>query len=146
ENLPEVVDVLADIVCRSTLAPGEVEREKAIVREEILSYEDNREEKISDLLAEQVWGGHALGRPILGTAETVDALTAPQLRDYHARRYRPENLPVSAVGPLEHERVAALVERHFAPPQGEPMPLSAAPPPFRPSVRHGVRAPQQLYI
>ena len=146
ENLPEVVDVLADIVCRSTLAPVEVEREKAIVREEILSYEDNPEEKINDLLSEQVWGGHALGQPILGTAETVDALTAAQLRDYHARRYRPENLLVSAVGPLEHERVAALVERHFAPPQGEPMPLSAAPPPFRPSVRHEVSDLQQLYI
>ncbi|MEK7330526.1 MAG: pitrilysin family protein [Candidatus Eisenbacteria bacterium] len=146
ENLPEVVDVLADIVCRSTLAPAEVEKEKSIVREEILSYEDNPEEKINDVLAEQVWGGHALGRPILGTAETVDALKPGQLRDYHARRYRPEHLLVSAVGPLDHERVADLVEAHFTPPAGEAMPLSDAPPPFRPSVRHEERDLQQLYI
>jgi predicted Zn-dependent peptidase len=146
ENLPEVVDVLADIVCRSTLAPPEIEKEKSIVREEILSYEDNPEEKINDLLAEQVWGGHALGRPILGTAETVDALTPGQLREYHACRYRPEHLLVSAVGPLEHERVADLIETHFTPPAGEAMPLSEAPPPFRPSVRHEVRDLQQLYI
>src|SRR6185295_6223292 len=66
ENLPEVVEVLADIVCRSTLEPAEIEKEKSIVREEILSYEDNPEETINDLLADQVWGGHALGRPILG--------------------------------------------------------------------------------
>jgi predicted Zn-dependent peptidase len=146
ENLPEVVDVLADIVCRSTLAPEEVEKEKSVVREEILSYEDNPEEKINDALAEQVWGGHALGRPILGTAETVDALTPAHLHDYHARRYRPEHLLVSGVGPLEHERVAELVEAHFAPPSGEAMPLSLAPPPFRPSVRHQEHDLQQLYI
>jgi predicted Zn-dependent peptidase len=146
ENLPEVVDVLADIVCRSTLAPAEVEKEKSVVREEILSYEDNPEEKINDALAEQVWGGHALGRTILGTAATVDALTPDQLRDYHARRYRPEHLLVSGVGPLEHERVADLVEAHFAPPSGEALPLSDAPPPFRPTVRHDEQDLQQLYI
>jgi predicted Zn-dependent peptidase len=93
-----------------------------------------------------VWGGHALGRPILGTAATVDALTPGQLREYHARRYRPEHLLVSAVGPLDHERVAELVEAHFTPPVGEAMPLSDAPPPFRPSVRHEERDLQQLYF
>jgi len=146
ENLPEVVDVLADVACRSKLTPSDVEREKSVVREEILSYEDNPEEKINDVLAEQVWGGHALGRPILGTAETVDALTPGQLRDYHARRYRPEHLMVSAVGPLDPEQVADLVEAHLSPPSGEAMPLSEPPPPFQPSVRHEERDLQQLYI
>jgi predicted Zn-dependent peptidase len=119
-NLPEVVDVLADIVCRSRLAQTEVDRERSVVREEILSYEDNPEEKIMDLLAAQVWGGHALGKPILGTAETVDALNAGDLRTYYARRYRPDLLLVSAVGPIEHEAVSALVERHLRPPGASP--------------------------
>jgi predicted Zn-dependent peptidase len=146
ENLPEVVDVLADIACRSRLSPTDVDREKSIVREEILSYEDNPEEKINDVLADQVWGGHSLGRPILGTAETVDALTPAQLRDYYAGRYRAEHLLVSAVGPLDPRQVAELVETHFAPPTGVAMPLSESPPPFRPSVRHEERDLQQLYI
>ncbi len=145
-NLPEVVDVVADIVCRSRLAQPEVDRERSVVREEILAYEDNPEEKINDLLAEQVWGGHALGRPILGTAETVTALTASELRDYYARHYRPELLMVSAVGPLEHDAVAELVERHLRPPAGEPVALSGPPPPFRPTVRHEPRDLQQLYL
>jgi predicted Zn-dependent peptidase len=146
ENLPEVVDVMADIVCRSRLAQPDVDKEKAVVREEILAYEDNPEEKIADLLSEQVWGGHALGRPILGTAETVDALTPQQLRRYFQGRYQPSQLLLSAVGPLEHERLAELVERHFTPPSGEALDLSVTPPPFMPSVRHEVRDLQQLYI
>ena len=145
-NLPEMVDVVADIVCRSRLAQPEVERERSVVRDEILAYEDNPEEKINDLLAEQVWDGHALGRPILGTAETVDALTSEQLRAYHSRRYRPELLLVSAVGPVDHDTVGALVERHLRPPAGELAPLSESPPPFTPSVRHQVRDLQQLYL
>jgi len=145
-NLPEVVDVLADIVCRSRLAQNEVDRERSVVREEILSYEDNPEEKIMDLLAAQVWGGHALGKPILGTAETVDGLNAGELRTYYGRRYRPELLLVSAVGPIEHEAVAALVEKHLRPPGGEPAPLSDPPPSFTPSVHHEERDLQQLYL
>jgi len=146
ENLPDVVDVLGDIVCRSRLAPPEVDREKSVVREEILAYEDNPEEKVNDLLADQVWSGHALGRPILGTAETVDALTPEQLRTYYARRYRPDLLLVSAVGPLVHDEVADLVERHLAPRAGDMGPLSEAPPPFVPTARHEERDLQQLYI
>src|SRR5512134_2271644 len=134
DNLPEVVDVVADIVCRSRLAQSEVDRERSVVREEILAYEDNPEEMINDRLAEQVWGGHALGRPILGTAGTVDALTPEQLRTYYGRRYRPDHLLISAVGPLAHEEVAALVERHVAPEGGEDAPLSEPPPAFTPSV------------
>jgi predicted Zn-dependent peptidase len=146
ENLPEVVDVMADIVCRSRFAQADVDKEKAVVREEILAYEDNPEEKIADLLAEQVWTGHALGRPILGTAETVDALTPQQLRRYFQGRYQPPQLLISAVGPLEHDRLAGLVDRHFTPPSGDSLALSPAPPPFTPGVRHEVRDLQQLYI
>ena len=145
-NLPDVVDVLADIVCRSRLAQSEVDRERSVVRDEILSYEDNPEEKIMDLLASQVWGGHALGRPILGTAETVDGLNSEQLRDYYGRHYRPDLILVSAVGPIEHDAIAMLVERHLRPNAGDTAPLSGAPPPFTPSVVHEERDLQQLYL
>src|SRR5262245_8136292 len=147
EHLPAVVDVLADIVCRSRMTPTDVSREQSVVREEILAYEDNPEEKVGDLLSEQVWGDHALGRPILGTTETVSALTSDVLRDYFRHRYRPEHLVVAAAGGLEHEALAALVDRHFAPPDGELLPLDEGPPLFRPTVRHLERRDlQQLYI
>jgi predicted Zn-dependent peptidase len=147
EHLPEAVDVLADIVCRSQFAEIELEREKSVVREEICSCEDNPDDKVNDLHAEQLWGDHPLGRPILGTVETVDALSRPVLQDYFRRRYRAEHLVISATGALEHDRVVELVTQHFAPPEGEPMPLSAPPPEFAPSVRHEVRPDlQQLYL
>src|SRR5262245_46909168 len=116
EHLPQVVDVVSDIVCCSRFAPGEVEREKSVVREEISSCEDDPEDKINELLAGQLWGEHALGRPILGTIETVEALSPDALRDYFRRRYRPENLVVAATGDLEHDRVVDLVASHFTPP------------------------------
>ena len=147
EHLPEVVDVVSDIVCCSRFAAGEVEREKSVVREEISSCEDDPEDKINELLAGQVWGEHPLGRPILGTIETVDGLSPDALRDYFRRRYRPENLVVAATGDLDHERVLGLVASHFMPPDGDGLPLSGPPPAFTPSVRHETRPGiQQLYL
>jgi predicted Zn-dependent peptidase len=146
EHLPDVVDVLSDIVCRSRLGAAEVDREKSVVREEILAYEDNPEEKVNDLLAEQMWGGHALGRPILGTAETVTGLTPDHLRQYFRRCYRPDRLLIAAAGALDHDRVTELAERSFAPPDGEAIDLSGPPPDFPPTVRHIERDLQQLYV
>ena len=147
EHLPQVVDVLFDLLCHSRFAPGDLEREKSVVREEIFACEDNPEDKIHEILAAQVWGDHALGLPILGTVRTVDDLDSARLRGYHSSRYRPAELVVSAAGGLEHDRLAELIERHFAPPSGEALPLSGAPVGFTPSVRHLERADlQQLYL
>ncbi|TMQ72683.1 MAG: insulinase family protein [Candidatus Eisenbacteria bacterium] len=99
------------------------------------------------MLSEQAWGDHPLGRPILGTTETVSALTSELLRDYFRRRYRPEHLVIAAAGGLDHEALAELVAAHFTPPDGEPLALDGGPPPFRPSVRHVERPDlQQLYV
>jgi len=100
-------------VCRSRLAPEDVEREKSVVREEILAYDDNPEEKVYDLLATQLWGDHGLGRPILGTKETVESFTQRGLRDYFRNAYTPRNLIVSAVGNLEHAQLRELVNERF---------------------------------
>lgn len=146
EHLPEAVDVLADIVFRSRFAEAEVEREKSVVREEILSYEDTPEEKVNDVLAELLWDGHALGRPILGTEATVTTFTSEVLRGYFRGRYRPEQVVVAAAGGLDHDHLVSLVSGHFAPPDGQPRPLSGTPPPFRPAVRHEERELQQLHL
>ena len=147
EHLPEVVDVLSDIVCCSRFAEGEVAREKSVVREEIFACEDNPEDKVNELLSQQVWGSHALGQPILGTVETLETIGSPALRSYFRSRYRPEHLVVAAAGALEHDRLAELSAAGFAAPDGEVLPLSDPPPSFRPSVQHVVRADlQQLYL
>ena len=141
EHLPEVVDVLADIVCRSRFHDAEIEKEKSVVREEIFACDDNPEDRIAEMSSDQVWAGHPLGKPILGTVETVDALDAQALRDYFRGRYRADHLLVAAAGGLDHERLAALVEEAFTPPDGEVQPLSARPADAAPIIpaRHEVR-------
>ena len=147
EHLPDAVEILADILSRSQFAEPEMEREKSVVREEIFSCEDNPDDKVNDLHAEQVWGDHPLGRPILGRAQTVDALSSPVLRDFFQRRYRADHLVIAGSGALDHDRLVEQVEREFALPAGEPLALSPPPLPFAASVRHEVRDDlQQLYL
>jgi predicted Zn-dependent peptidase len=147
EHLTQMVDVLGDIVCCSRFADPEVAREKSVVREEIFACEDNPEDKVSEMLSDLVWGGHALGKPILGTVDTVDAIGSGDLRSYFSSRYRSEHLVIAAAGALEHERLVDLVSRSFAAPDGARLPLSEPPPAFRPSVQHLKRGDlQQLYL
>lgn len=146
EHLPQVVDVVADIVCHSRFDRHDVEREKSVVHEEILAYEDSPEEKVNDVLAAQSWGAHSLGRPILGTVETVGAFTREHLIAYHARRYRADQIVVAATGGLEHDSVVELAASSLEPPSGEPMPLSEPPTGVAPRVVHEVQDLQQLYL
>ena len=147
EHLPQVVDVLFDLAGRPRFAATEVEREKSVVREEIFACEDNPDDKISDLLAAQTWPAHSLGRPILGTVETIDRLDATALRGYFESRYRADQLVISGAGALEHETLLELIARYERPPAGPPLPLGDSPPLFKPSVQHAVRDDlQQLYL
>jgi len=147
DHLPDVIEVLFDLVGRPRFAPAEVEREKSVVREEISASEDNPEDKINELLSARVWPGHALGRPILGTVDTIGALDTPALRGYFESRYRAEQLVVSAAGGLDHERLVSEVERWHSPPSGPQLELDSAPPAFEPTIEHQVRDDlQQLYL
>jgi predicted Zn-dependent peptidase len=147
EHLGDLVDVLSDLVCRSRFAPADVEKEKSVVREEIFACEDNPDDKVNEMLAAQMWSDHPLGRPILGTVDTVDAFESDGLRAFFRRRFRPEEIIVSAAGGLDHAELCDLVARHLAPPDGEALAPSGPPPPFEPTVRHDPRSDlQQLYL
>ncbi len=146
EHLPQAVDVLADITCRSRFDPREIEREKSVVKEEILSYEDNPEEKVADNLSAMLWGEHPLGKPILGTAASVDGLDQAALREHFEQRYRGDQLVIAAAGGLTEDVLLPLVERGFATPAGLVPERDVAPTPHPPSVRHEVRDLQQLYL
>jgi predicted Zn-dependent peptidase len=101
EHLPHALDVLADVIGHSTLPEVELAREKEVVREEIASYEDSPEEKVHDILAATLWGADPLGRPILGSEESVNAFTAEGLSTFYRGRYRPRNLVVSVAGSFD---------------------------------------------
>src|SRR6188508_1288585 len=113
EHLPFALDVLADIVMNPRFTPDDIEREKKVVVEEIKMVEDTPDDLVHELFTEGFWENHPLGRPILGTRETVESFTAELLREYFQQAYTARNLIVSAVGNLEHERVRELVEKGF---------------------------------
>jgi predicted Zn-dependent peptidase len=113
EHLPLAIDVLSDIVRNPAFSPDDLEREKKVVLEEIKMVEDTPDDLVHELFTENFWHDHPLGRPILGTRETVEALTAERLRTYFADAYTAENMIVAAVGNIEHARVVEVVGRYL---------------------------------
>jgi predicted Zn-dependent peptidase len=113
EHLPLAIDILSDIVRNPAFAPDDIEREKKVVLEEIKMVEDTPDDLVHELFTQGFWENHPLGRPILGTKETVEALNATLLREYFGGVYTADNLIVSAVGNLEHDRVRELVQEKF---------------------------------
>jgi predicted Zn-dependent peptidase len=114
EHLPVAMDILTDLVSHPVFAAEDIEREKKVVLEEIKMVEDTPDDLVHEIFAEAFWNGHALGRPILGTPDSVSALNQSTLRRYFSDAYVASNFVVVAVGNLEHDHVKTLVEQAFA--------------------------------
>lgn len=114
EHLPLALDLLSDMIMRPAMAPAEIEREQGVILEEIKMVEDTPDDLVHEVFTQQFWARHPLGRPILGTPETVSSFNAPQLRAYFDRTYLAPNLVIAAAGHLEHDALRSLVEAAFA--------------------------------
>jgi predicted Zn-dependent peptidase len=104
-HLERAFDVIADMVWRPRM--GELEAEREVVLEEIAMYEDDPQDRVFDVLGEAVFGGHPLGRAVIGRADVVSSVTREQLRSFHAARYTPAEVVIAAAGSVDHD---ALVE------------------------------------
>jgi predicted Zn-dependent peptidase len=113
EHLPIAINLLSDLVSNPTFAPDEIEREKKVILEEIKMVEDTPDDLVHEIFAEGFWNGHPLGRPILGTPDSVSALDYTSLRHYFTDAYVARNFVVVAVGNLEHGKLRALIEHAF---------------------------------
>jgi predicted Zn-dependent peptidase len=109
------VDLLSDLVLNPALREEDIEREKKVVLEEIKMVEDTPDDLVHEVFIQQFWDRHPLGRPILGSKDTVEALTAGTLRDHFTAAYVASNIVVAAAGNLHHAQVRDLLERAFAP-------------------------------
>src|SRR3954466_13954067 len=114
EHLPLAIDILSDIVMNPRFDAEDLDKEKKVILEEIKMVEDTPDDLVHELFTQHFWEGHALGRPILGSRETVESLTPATLREYFGTTYVAPNLIVSAAGNIQHARVRELVERAFA--------------------------------
>src|SRR5262245_33635731 len=113
EHLSLAVDVLSDIVRRPAFSQDDIDREKKVVLEEIKMVEDTPDDLVHELFTENFWVDHPLGRPILGTRESAEALTRDGLRKYFGHVYTAPNMIVATVGNVVHQEVRDLVERAF---------------------------------
>ncbi len=113
EHLPLAIDILSDIVMNPAFSAEDIEREKKVVVEEIKMVEDTPDDLVHEIFTQGFWEDHPLGRPILGTRETVESFNGDLLRQYFRSAYTAPNLIISAVGNLEHERVRELVQEKF---------------------------------
>lgn len=112
EQLPAAFDLLADLVQNPRFDPEDVEREREVILEEIAAAEDDSEDVLFERFLSRFYDGHAMGRPILGTRETVDAMRVEMLREY-MDSLRAGDLVISAAGNLEHADVEDLVSGAF---------------------------------
>jgi predicted Zn-dependent peptidase len=113
EYVGQAVDILGDIVCNSVFAQEEIEKEKKVITEEIMNFEDNPDELIHDLFARAVWPNHSLGDPILGTLDTVSSFDTRALADYFRTFYGAPYVVITAAGNLSLERLVSDLERHI---------------------------------
>jgi predicted Zn-dependent peptidase len=113
QHVPLAMDILSDIVLRPALEPTDIDREKKVVLEEIKMVEDTPDDLVHEMFTQSFWEGHPLGRPILGSRETVEVFTQESLRHYFESAYTAGNIIVSAAGNLEHARIRNLVSAAF---------------------------------
>src|SRR6188508_2148625 len=113
EHLPTAVDLLSDIVMNPRFDLEDLDKEKKVILEEIKMVEDTPDDLVHELFTQHFWEGHALGRPILGSPESVESFTPEILRDYFRGTYVAPNLIVSAAGNIDHARVRDLIAGVF---------------------------------
>ncbi len=113
-HLPKAFNLLADIVTNPTFVEAELEKERSVILEEIKMVEDTPDELVYDLFAASFWPNHPLGRPIQGTAESVNSFSREMLVDYYSKAYHPKNMLIVATGNVTHEHLVDLAHSYFA--------------------------------
>ena len=113
EDLDLAIDVLSDMFFHSLFDAKEIEKEKNVVIEEIKMYEDSPDELIHDIFSEQVWNEHPLGKPILGTEESINSLSREKIMQFLSEHYAPDNIVVAVAGKIKHEDIVAKLSAQF---------------------------------
>jgi len=113
EHVPIAFDVLSDLVLNPLFREDDIEKEKSVILEEIKMEADQPEFVLHEAFISNFWKGHGLGKPILGTKDTVKKFGREMLCDYYNRVYSPKNILVTAAGNLDHDRIVQLVREKF---------------------------------
>ncbi|MGZ8762612.1 MAG: M16 family metallopeptidase [Acidimicrobiia bacterium] len=110
DRLALALDILSDVVWSPTIDAVEMDAERQVILEEIRMRDDAPDELLHDLLAEAVFPDHPLGRSVLGSIDSIEAMSRDTVAEYHSEHYHPSNVVVAAAGNLDHDLVVELVE------------------------------------
>ena len=113
-DLPIAVDVVCDMVTSSVLASHEVDNERGVILEEIAMHDDDPGDSVHDTFAELIWPTDPLGRPVLGSVASIEAMSRSAIAGYYRRRYRSDQLVITAAGNVDHAALVRLVKKAFA--------------------------------
>jgi len=113
-DLPLAIDVLSDMVTSSLIEPRDVDAERGVILEEIAMNDDDPSDSVHEAFVAKLFGDTPLGRPILGTVDSINAITHEQIAEHYHARYTPPDLVVAAAGNLEHGQVTDAVRQSFS--------------------------------
>ena len=113
EHLPIAMDVLSDLVLNPTFDAQDITRERGVILEEIKMDEDSPDYLVHEIFTQNFWKDHALGKPILGTKDSVKSFERDPVLTFYDQRFTPANLIICAAGNLKHEQFVELVAKHF---------------------------------
>jgi predicted Zn-dependent peptidase len=114
EHVKSALDVLSDLVLNPVFAQEDIQRERGVILEEIKMDEDNPDYLVHEIFTQNFWRNHPLGKPILGTRDTVGRFEQETLFGYYGERFLGGNMIFSAAGNLDHDAFVAEVEKRFA--------------------------------
>jgi predicted Zn-dependent peptidase len=148
EQFAPVLDVIMDMFLNSRFTAEDIEKERNVIKEEIAMYLDQPHQHVQELLNETMWPAHPLGRPLTGTAETLDGFTRKRLIEYQQTNYNARTTLITAAGNVRHRdivRAANGYARKF--PEGKrPAFLPADTPQDRPRIKLFSKATAQMQL
>ena len=110
-DLPMAVDVISDLITSSIVTASDVDAERKVVLEEIAMRDDDPSDLVHDLFSDSYYGDTQLGRPILGTVESINSMSRRSVFNYYKKRYVPQDLVVAVAGNIKHKTVVEMVEK-----------------------------------
>ena len=146
EHVPIAIDLLSDMLLNPALAEQDIVREQGVVLEEIKMVEDAPDDLVHEMFAKKFWTRHPLGRPILGTAETVSSFSQDRLREYFRRNYVAPHLVVAAAGHLDHDTLRDQIATAFAPLSSVKSEVPGTAPEMSPGVEERIKDIEQSHV
>src|SRR2546421_7894979 len=113
EHVPVALEILTDLVLHPTFTAEDITRERGVILEEIKMDEDNPDYLVHEIFTQNFWKDHPLGRPILGTRDTVKRFDRSPVFDFYSQRFSPGNMIITAAGYLNHDSFVEVVAKHF---------------------------------